>query len=182
MTRFGCVMTTYFSVMVFIGSAFVHPAPRLIWNASASTPTGLYAVRPTGELHAPNWSPSCRRSRSPASSADGGYLPRGVPLMKRVLALPGQTVCRAGLHHHHRSHRRRRGASARPSRPRSARLDRLPDPRAERGLPHEPGRPGQPGRPVFRPAARQLDRRSRGSRCGPTKAATAASCGAPRRD
>jgi type IV secretory pathway protease TraF len=29
--------------------------------------------------------------------AEGGYLPRGVPLIKRVLALPGQTICRKGL-------------------------------------------------------------------------------------
>ena len=29
--------------------------------------------------------------------ADGGYLPRGVPMLKHVLALPGQTVCRVGL-------------------------------------------------------------------------------------
>ena len=29
--------------------------------------------------------------------AEAGYLPRGVPLIKRVLALPGQTVCRKGL-------------------------------------------------------------------------------------
>jgi type IV secretory pathway protease TraF len=29
--------------------------------------------------------------------AEGGYLPRGVPLIKRVLALPGQTVCRNEL-------------------------------------------------------------------------------------
>ena len=28
---------------------------------------------------------------------DGGYLPRGVPLMKRVLGLPGHTVCRDGM-------------------------------------------------------------------------------------
>ena len=28
--------------------------------------------------------------------ADGGYLPRGVPLLKRVTALAGQTVCRFG--------------------------------------------------------------------------------------
>jgi type IV secretory pathway protease TraF len=27
---------------------------------------------------------------------DGGYLPRDVPLIKRILALPGQTVCRTG--------------------------------------------------------------------------------------
>jgi conjugative transfer signal peptidase TraF len=26
-----------------------------------------------------------------------GYVPEGVPLMKRVLAVPGQTVCRTGL-------------------------------------------------------------------------------------
>jgi conjugative transfer signal peptidase TraF len=26
-----------------------------------------------------------------------GYLPLGVPMLKRVLALPGQTVCRKGL-------------------------------------------------------------------------------------
>ena len=26
-----------------------------------------------------------------------GYLPIGVPMLKRVLALPGQTVCRNGL-------------------------------------------------------------------------------------
>ena len=32
-----------------------------------------------------------------AMLADEGYLPRGVPLIKRVLALPGQTVCRTGV-------------------------------------------------------------------------------------
>ena len=29
--------------------------------------------------------------------ADGGYLPRGIPMLKRVLALHGQTVCRDQL-------------------------------------------------------------------------------------
>ena len=29
--------------------------------------------------------------------ADGNYLPRNVPMLKRVLALPGQTVCRDDL-------------------------------------------------------------------------------------
>ena len=28
---------------------------------------------------------------------DGGYLPRGVPLLKRVAGLPGQTICRLGF-------------------------------------------------------------------------------------
>ena len=39
MTRFGYVMTTYFSVLAIGGLAFVHVSPKLIWNASASAPT-----------------------------------------------------------------------------------------------------------------------------------------------
>ena len=51
MTRFGYVMTTYFAMLVLIGLAFVHPAPRLIWNATASTPTGLTRyVRPDSSI------------------------------------------------------------------------------------------------------------------------------------
>ena len=96
MTRFGYVMTTYFAMLVFIGLAFVHPAPRLIWNATASTPTGLYALRPAGQLHALDL--VAVRAPEPIASylADGGFLPKGVPLLKHVMALPGQTVCRAG--------------------------------------------------------------------------------------
>ena len=51
MTRFGYVMTTYFAMLGIGGLAFVHPVPRLIWNATASTPTGLYALRPVGRLY-----------------------------------------------------------------------------------------------------------------------------------
>ncbi|WP_180490275.1 S26 family signal peptidase, partial [Escherichia fergusonii] len=29
--------------------------------------------------------------------AERGYLPKGVPLMKRILAVSGQTVCRSNL-------------------------------------------------------------------------------------
>ncbi|MDA8253523.1 MAG: S26 family signal peptidase, partial [Rhodospirillales bacterium] len=91
MTRFGYVMTTYFAMLVFIGLAFVHPAPRLIWNATASTPTGLYALRPAGHLHALEL--VAVRAPEPIASylADGGFLPKGVPLLKHVMALPGQT-------------------------------------------------------------------------------------------
>ena len=51
MTRFGYVMTTYFASLGIGASALFHPLPRLIWNASASVPIGLYAVHPTGALH-----------------------------------------------------------------------------------------------------------------------------------
>ena len=59
-------------------------------------PIGLYAI-------APDQSPDVTdlvavRAPEPLASflAERGYLPRGVPLLKHVLALPGQRVCRTG--------------------------------------------------------------------------------------
>jgi len=96
MTRFGAVMVTYFAAMVIGVSAFVHPAPKLIWNASASVPIGLYRVRPVGDLHVTEL--VVVRPPTPLANFldERGYLPKSVPLMKHILALPGQTVCRAG--------------------------------------------------------------------------------------
>ena len=97
MTRFGRVMATYFSVLVIAGSAFIKPSPKLIWNASASLPIGLYSIRPIGALQ--NTELVAVTPPEPVASflSDGGYLPRGVPLMKRVSGLAGQVVCRNGL-------------------------------------------------------------------------------------
>ena len=96
MSRFGYVMATYLAVLAAGGLAFFHPAPRLIWNATASTPTGLYVLRPVAQLRSLEL--VALRPPEPIASylADGGFLPKGVPLLKHVMALPGQTVCRAG--------------------------------------------------------------------------------------
>lgn len=96
MSRFGYVMTMYFATLVVDALAFFHPAPRLIWNATASTPTGLYALRPVGQLYTLEL--VAVRPPEPIASylADGGFLPKGVPLLKHVMAVAGQTVCRDG--------------------------------------------------------------------------------------
>jgi type IV secretory pathway protease TraF len=71
-------------------------APRLIWNASASTPVGFYTI---GDGRGRRDRSGGRRRAEPLATflSDGGYLPRGVPLLKRVAAVPGQRVCRTGL-------------------------------------------------------------------------------------
>ena len=69
----------------------------LIWNASASVPIGLYAIeQPTGLRVADL---VVVRPPEPLAEflADRTYLPRGVPLLKHVSALSGQSVCRKGL-------------------------------------------------------------------------------------
>ena len=76
-------------------SAFFHPLPKLIWNASASVPIGLYVVHPIGELHASELVVVQPPGALASFLDERRYLPKGVPMLKRILALPGQTVCRA---------------------------------------------------------------------------------------
>ncbi|MFT9027289.1 S26 family signal peptidase [Acetobacter indonesiensis] len=96
MTRFGYVMATYFAVMGVVVAAIVHVPVKLLWNASASTPLGLY------DLAAPNGLKvgDLVAVRPPKPLADfmvrRGYIGQGVPLLKPVAALPGQQVCRIG--------------------------------------------------------------------------------------
>src|SRR5260221_13020786 len=72
------------------------PATRFVWNASESVPTGLYQVQPTRPLIVTTLVVAYPPEPLATLLADGGYLLRDVPLIKRILALPGQTVCRAG--------------------------------------------------------------------------------------
>jgi conjugative transfer signal peptidase TraF len=72
-------------------------SPWPIWNASASVPIGLYAIHTVGALRVGDL--VVIKPPEPLASflADRGYLPHGVPLVKHVAALPGQSVCRDGL-------------------------------------------------------------------------------------
>jgi type IV secretory pathway protease TraF len=90
MTPFGWVMLTTFAALGTAISAAFHPPPRLIWNASASVPIGLYAVRPAGGLHIAE----LVIVRPPIALAtfmdQRRYLPIGVPMLKRVAAFQGK--------------------------------------------------------------------------------------------
>jgi conjugative transfer signal peptidase TraF len=72
------------------------PAPRFVWNVSESVPTGLYQVQPTRHLIVTMLVVAYPPEPLATFLADRGYLPRDVPLIKRILALSGQTVCRTG--------------------------------------------------------------------------------------
>ena len=82
-----------------VGLAVVPPVdpPLLLWNASASVPVGLYAVEPPIALRVADL--VVVRPPKPLAEflADRAYLPRGVPLLKHILALSGQSVCRDAL-------------------------------------------------------------------------------------
>jgi conjugative transfer signal peptidase TraF len=97
MSRFGYFVTTYLMALAIGVFSLFHHTPRLMWNASASTPVGLYSLNPAeqlrvGDLVADQPAPALSRFM-----ATRHYLPLGVPLLKYVGALPGQTVCRQDL-------------------------------------------------------------------------------------
>ncbi len=71
-------------------------ALRFVWNVSGSARTGLYRVRPL--LHPIVATLVVTYPPEPLATwlAEGRYLPRGLPLLKPILALGGQTVCRIG--------------------------------------------------------------------------------------
>ena len=94
MTRFGWVMTTYLAALTIDLAALFDPAPKLLWNASASVPIGLYTVHRAGALHVGELLVVTPPEPLATFLDQRRYLPKGVPLLKRVVALPGQTVCR----------------------------------------------------------------------------------------
>ncbi len=81
---------------LFGAVAMLAPQPRLLWNASASVPVGLYAI----DVGAAPARGDLVAIAPPAPLAEWlagrGYLPRGVPLLKRVAAIEGALVCRSG--------------------------------------------------------------------------------------
>lgn len=76
-------------------SAFATPTPRLIWNASASAPMGLYRLDPKAPV-ARGVRVAYRPTPDQARLFDQRrYLPAGLPLLKPVAAVDPALVCRA---------------------------------------------------------------------------------------
>lgn len=70
--------------------------PRIIWNASASVPLGLYAATPAEAIAHGDLVLVRPPETLAAFLAERGYVARGVPLLKHVAALPPQVVCAEG--------------------------------------------------------------------------------------
>lgn len=97
MTRLSYAIVTTVAVSLLGIASVASFAPKLIWNASASTPVGFYTIEEPGPVAVTDLVAVDAPEPLATFLSDGGYLPRGVPLLKRVAALPGQRVCRSGL-------------------------------------------------------------------------------------
>ncbi len=95
--RLGCwALGSAGLAIALAATLLVPPRPRLVWNASASAPVGLYAVGDAAPLARGDvviaWAPDEFRTMA----ARRHYLPANVPLVKRVAGAAGDEVCAVG--------------------------------------------------------------------------------------
>jgi conjugative transfer signal peptidase TraF len=95
--RATTLLLTAGAAALVLSTITARPAKRYVWNVSGSIPVGLYRLQPTGNLFVTQLVAVQPPGPLATFLADRRYLPRGIPLLKRVLALPGHTVCRDQL-------------------------------------------------------------------------------------
>lgn len=94
MAKRTVAMMAVLGIAALGSTEIAHPMPRLVWNVTASAPVGLYRVEAAVALQRGDfvlaWLPDAVRELA----AERAYLPANVPLVKRVAALAGDTICR----------------------------------------------------------------------------------------
>ncbi|MDI3563367.1 S26 family signal peptidase [Bradyrhizobium sp. Arg816] len=96
-SRWKTLTTMLAGAAAVISPIVLEITPAYIWNASESVPIGLYRLQLADTLFVTELL-AVQPPEPLATFLDlNGYLPAGLPILKRVLALPGQIVCRSGL-------------------------------------------------------------------------------------
>lgn len=96
MTRRAWFLVGIAAIGAIAVPAFFDFPTAIIWNASPSAPIGFYQVQPIDRLEVPDLVVVDPPEPLERFVVERGYLPPGIPLLKRVVGLPGQTVCRSG--------------------------------------------------------------------------------------
>lgn len=95
MTRARYIMVTVAALAAVIAGS-IPTAPRLVWNASASVPIGYYTITPVDRLEVQDLVVVMPPEPFAGFMVARGYVGRDVPILKHVIGLPGQRVCREG--------------------------------------------------------------------------------------
>jgi len=96
MSRRHLLAVSVLAVGTLVATAVADLPTRLIWNATASAPIGFYTVAPSEPLNVSELVALAPSEPLERFMIERGYIGRDVPLLKRVLGLPGQRVCRNG--------------------------------------------------------------------------------------
>ena len=97
MKRHVIAVITFTTTGALLATIDWPPTPRVIWNATASVPVGLYGVRPTQHFAVNDIVIAIPPEPWAHILAERRLLPHGIPLIKKIAAVARQTVCRVGL-------------------------------------------------------------------------------------
>jgi len=89
-------LLTIAGIAALVGPRLIAARPIVVWNVTASAPIGLYRVVGSDDLRRGDLVLTSPPPTFVTLFAERGYVPAGVPLLKRVAALAGSTVCRQG--------------------------------------------------------------------------------------
>ena len=96
MTRRGYVMIATVTVLGITVVSVIPVAPKLIWNATASVPIGFYRIAPSETLALNDLVVVMPPEPFAGFMVERGYIGRDMPILKHVMGLPGQCLCRTG--------------------------------------------------------------------------------------
>jgi len=92
-SRVTAPLLTVVGVAVMAWASFAQTTPRLVYNASDSVPIGWYRIGSAEVPHVGSTVLARLPAETAALAARRGYLPLGVPLLKRIGATSPQMVC-----------------------------------------------------------------------------------------
>lgn len=95
MPRFLVFAFACFGLSGIAFSSFSTPEARLMWNRTASAPTGLYWLT-DGPLTVGRWAVLSANSEPAGWAEARGHAGRDWPLLKRIVGVEGDEICRIG--------------------------------------------------------------------------------------
>ena len=91
--RVSLLAVTLVGASVCLGAPWIHPPIRLVYNASPSVALGWYLRVPASRLAVGMFVVARLPPAAARLAADRGYLPITVPVVKRIAADHGESVC-----------------------------------------------------------------------------------------
>lgn len=84
------------ATLALIAASHIHTPKFLIWNASPSMDQGLYWITSQSDFERGEIVAAEPPTNVAIMMGQRGYLPAGLPLIKRIVAMDGDTFCRIG--------------------------------------------------------------------------------------
>lgn len=89
------LLMTFLGVLTGSVGSFVRPSYQVRYNTSQSAPIGWYAIVPENDVRVGAFALARLPSAAAELANQRGYLPETVPILKRVAATHGQSICTA---------------------------------------------------------------------------------------